>query len=56
MKKIRYYPINMNLNTNRDYRRQRRPGEDQSESSDEDLTMCLRPKMLGAMHIEAKGY
>ena len=30
--------------------------EEQSESSDEEITMCLRSKMLGALHIEAKGY
>jgi hypothetical protein len=29
--------------------------EEQSESSDEEITMCLRSKMLGALHIEAKG-
>ena len=30
--------------------------EEQSESSDEEITMCLRSKMLSALHIEAKGY
>jgi hypothetical protein len=30
--------------------------EEQSESSDEEITMCLRSKMLGAFRIEAKGY
>ena len=29
--------------------------EEQSES-DEEITMCLRSKMLGAFRIEAKGY
>ena len=26
------------------------------ESDSEEITMCLRSKMLGALHIEAKGY
>jgi hypothetical protein len=30
--------------------------EEQSDSSDEEIAMCLRSKMLGALHIEAKGY
>ncbi|CAB4029534.1 Hypothetical predicted protein [Paramuricea clavata] len=30
--------------------------EEQSESSDEEITKCLRSKMLGAFRIEAKGY
>ena len=30
--------------------------EEQSESSDEEITMCLRSNMLSALHIEAKGF